>query len=79
MEPTQLIGQHEQNGTKAYNGKQISATNVERVLSHPDAPDTLWESGKKRSQVQGEAMISAGILTNHDLPILEDHCQPYQQ
>ena len=79
MEPTQLIEQHERNGTKAHNGKQVSATSAERVLLLPDAPDTLWQSGKERWQVQGAAMIAAGVLTIRDLPVLEDHCHLYQQ
>ena len=79
MKATQLAEQHEQNGTRAHNGKTISAVNSERVTTLPDAPDELWPTGKKRWEVQGAAMIVAGVLVMRDLPVLQDHCELFQQ
>jgi hypothetical protein len=79
MKAVQLTETHEQNGTRAHNGKQISATDDERVETLPDPPDGLWDAGKERWKLQGQAMIDAGVLVTRDLAVLQDHCELYQQ
>jgi len=79
MHPTRLLEDHEQNGTRAHNGKVISAIDAERIHTLPPAPEELWPAGKKRWEVQGAALVKAGVLVDRDLPVLLDHCEIFQQ
>lgn len=73
MEATRLTEQHEQDGTSAHNGKQISATDVERVHELPSAPTSLWPAGKERlaaQSVSGRLGIPPEWKMNGDLPLI---------